>query len=104
LGPLANRVRKDLQVGDVNTWLSFEIDNSGLVLIEGVSNGMGDPIMVLYDDLGRLVAENDDYGGNLDPLISARVNPGTYLVGIRQLNEAENGLVRLLFERYVPAR
>lgn len=103
LGPLANRVRQDLQVGDVNTWLSFEIDSAGLVLIEGVSNGIGDPIMVLYDDFGRLVSENDDYGGNLDPLISARVNPGTYLVGIRQLSEGQNGLVRLLFERYVPA-
>ena len=103
LGPLGNRVRQDLQVGDVNTWLSFEIDKPGLVMIEGVSNGIGDPIMVLYDDFGRLVSENDDYGGNLDPLISARVNPGTYVVGIRQLNEGENGLVRLLFERYVPA-
>lgn len=103
LGPLGNRVRQDLQITDISTWLSFDIDQPGLVVVEAVSNNIGDPIMVLYDDFGRLVTENDDYGGDLDPLIAARVTPGTYLVGVRQLNEGETGLVRMLFERYVPA-
>ena len=104
LGPLGNRVRQDLNITDVTTWLSFDIQQPGLVVVEAVSNGIGDPIMVLYDDFGRLVAENDDYGGDLDPLVAARVNPGTYLVGVRQLNEGETGPVRMLFERYVPAQ
>lgn len=104
MGPLGNRVRQDQQVTDITTWMSFDIDVPGLVVVEAVSNGIGDPIMVLYDDFGRLVAENDDYGGDLDPLIAARVLPGTYLVGVRQLNEGETGLVRMLFERYVPAQ
>ena len=103
LGPLGNRVRQDLQITDVSTWISFDIDQPGLVVIEAVSNNVGDPIMVLYDDFGRLITENDDYGGDLDPLIAARVQPGTYLIGVRQLNEGESGLVRMLFERYVPA-
>jgi len=104
LGGLGNRMRQDLNVSDISTWLSFDIDQPGLVVVEAVSNGIGDPIMVLYDDFGRLVAENDDYGGDLDPLVAARVNPGTYLVGVRQLNEGETGPVRMLFERYVPAQ
>ncbi|MBM1220461.1 PPC domain-containing protein [Ponticoccus sp. SC2-23] len=104
LGPLGNRVRQDINITDVMTWISFDIDQSGLVVVEAVSNGIGDPIMVLYDDFGRLVAENDDYGGDLDPLVAARVTTGTYLVGVRQFNDGETGPVRILFERYVPAQ
>jgi hypothetical protein len=103
LGPLGNRVRQDLQISEITTWMSFDIDAPGLIVVEAVSNGIGDPVMVLYDDFGRMVAENDDYGASLDPLIAARVLPGTYLVGVRQLNQGETGLVRLLFERYIPA-
>lgn len=104
LGPLGNRVRQDINITDVMTWISFDIDQSGLVVVEAVSNGIGDPVMVLYDDFGRLVAENDDYGGDLDPLVAARVTNGTYLVGVRQFNDGETGPVRILFERYVPAQ
>lgn len=104
LGPLGNRVRQDISITDVMTWMSFDIDQAGLVVVEVVSNGIGDPTMVLYDDFGRLVAENDDYGGGLDPLVAARVTTGTYLVGVRHFNDGETGPVRVLFERYVPAQ
>ena len=104
LGPLATRLRQDVQSTDSTTWFSFEVSEPGLVLVEAVTNGMGDPTLVLFDDFGREIAYNDDNGDSLDSLITARVMPGTYLVGLRQLSEGGQALTRLLFERYVPAQ
>jgi hypothetical protein len=104
IGLLGSRLRSDIQSTDVATWYSFEIGEPGLVLIEAVTNGMGDPTLALFDDFGREVAYNDDAGGTLDSLVAARVMPGTYLVAVRQLNAGPPVLTRLLFERYIPAR
>lgn len=104
LGPLSTRLRQDVQSTDATTWFSFEVGEPGLVLVEAVTNGMGDPTLVLFDDFGREVAYNDDNGDSLDSLITARVMPGTYLVGVRQLGEGSQALTRMLFERYVPAQ
>ncbi len=104
LGPLATRLRQDVQSTDATTWFSFEIPEPGLVLVEAVTNGMGDPTLVMFDDFGREVAYNDDGPASLDSLLTARVMPGTYLVGVRQLGDGTQALTRLLFERYVPAQ
>ena len=104
LGTLGTRLRQDAQVSDITTWYSLDVTQPGLLLIEAVANGQGDPVLVLFDDFGRLVVENDDYGSSLDSLITARVQAGTYMVGVRQLGEGSQGLIRMLFERYVPAQ
>ncbi len=104
LGVLGQRMRQDVRTTDAASWFAFDIAETGLVMIEAVANGTGDPILFLYDDFGRLVDQNDDHGQSLDSLISARVQPGTYLVGVRQLDEGQRALVRLLFERFVPAK
>jgi hypothetical protein len=104
LGPLSTRLRQDVQTTDTATWYSFDVDQPGLVLIEAVTNGMGDPTLTLFDDFGRQVGYNDDNGDSLDALVTARVSPGTYLVAVRQLGEGTQTLTRLLFERYVPAQ
>jgi hypothetical protein len=80
-----------------------EIPVAGLLLVEAVTNGMGDPVLVLFDDFGRKIAYNDDFGEGLDSQLTARVLPGTYLVGVRQLSSGQQALTRVLFERYVPA-
>ncbi len=104
LGTLATRLRQDVQTTDATTWFSFDVPEGGLVLIEAVTNGQGDPSLVLFDDFGRQVAFNDDNGESYDSLVTTRVVPGTYLVGVRQLGEGTQALTRMLFERYVPAR
>lgn len=104
LGPLASRLRQDVTSSDVTTWYSFDVSEPGVVVIEAVTNGMGDPTLVLFDDFGRQVAYNDDNGETLDSLLVARVQPGTYVAGVRQLGEGSQALTRMLFERYVPAR
>jgi hypothetical protein len=101
LGVLSSRLRHDAQTSDRNSWFSVVVEQAGVLLVEAVANGQGDPTLVLYDDFGRLVAQNDDNGTNLDSLILTRVQPGTYLVGVRQVGTATQGLIRLLFERYV---
>jgi hypothetical protein len=104
LGPLSTRLRTDIQSTGTATWFSFDVAQPGLVVIEAVTNNMGDPMLVLYDDFGREVAFNYDNGSSLDSLIAARVMPGTYVVGVRQMYAEAPVLTRMLFERYVPAQ
>ncbi len=104
LGTLGGRLRQDIQSTDQATWFSLDVTEPGLVLVEAVTNGMGDPSLVMFDDFGRQVARNDDNGETLDALLTARVQPGTYVVGVFQLGQGPEVLTRMLFERYVPAQ
>ncbi len=103
LGELATRLRVDLQNSGTATWHSLDLYEGGLLLAEAIStDGNGDPFLVLYDDLGREVAYNDDYDG-LNPMLTAKVNPGTYLLAVGDYG-GTTGPVRMLIQRYVPAR
>lgn len=105
LGSLDTRMRQDATTSFDVTWFSIDMPENGLLLAEAVSAGEGsDPWLVAYDDLGRKVGQNDDYGEGFDSLIAARVNAGTYIIGVRQLEEGITGNVRMVFERYTPAR
>lgn len=105
LGVLETRLRQDVATTGQMSWFALEMPEAGLLLAESVSVGNeGDPLMVAFDDLGRQVGRNDDYGDGYDSLIAARVNAGTYLVGVRQLDEEAAGSVRMVFERYTAAR
>lgn len=102
LGEVTSRSRQDVQVGNEVVWYSMEIKESSLVLIEAIAaSENGDPWLVIYDDLGRKVGENDDNDG-LNSLLTARVQPGTYIFGVKQVGDSQ-GFVRLLVERYIPA-
>lgn len=104
LGEISTRLREDVNVGGDAAWYSVDVFEGGLLLIEAIAQGQGDPVLTVYDDLGRQVAYNDDHDGSLDSMITARIQPGTYLVAVRQLDNSMQGVIRLVFERYVPAR
>lgn len=105
LGLLETRIRKDLQNGTAATWFSVDVPEAGLILIEAIAaGGNGDPVLYLYDDLGRQIAYNDDNGDSYDSMVTARINPGIYLIAVKELNDGTQGLVRMVVERYVPAR
>ena len=104
LGPLANRVRQDVLTTSDTTWFAFDIDSPGLLLVETVSNNQGDSVLVMFDDFGRQLGYNDDANNSLDSQLTVRVNPGTYLVGVKQLSDGQQAPLRLLFERWVPAQ
>jgi len=103
LGALTSRLRQDVQATEDVTWFSLDFDDAGLLVVEAIANGSSDPWLVVYDDLGRQIGQNDDYGDGLDSLVMARLQPGTYIIGVRQYDGGQ-GFVRLLAERYVRAQ
>lgn len=104
LGELTTRMRQDVNVGGEAVWYSLDVYEGGLLLVEAIAQGQGDPVLVIYDDLGRQVGYNDDANGSLDSMLTLRIQPGTYMVAVRQLDNSMQGFIRLVFERYVPAR
>jgi hypothetical protein len=104
LGQVNGRLRTDIQSTSVASWFSVDVPTAGLLLIEAVTNNMGDPTLTLFDDFGRQISFNDDSNSTLDSMIAARVQPGTYIVAVRQLNGTTPILTRLLFERYIAAQ
>ncbi len=105
LGVLDGRLRTDIQSTDVATWFMIEVPEAGLLVVEAVNAGLGDPTVILFDDFGRELAFNDDANGTLDSMLAARVMPGTYVVGVRELFSSGSPVpTRVLFERFVSAR
>lgn len=104
LGLLEKRLTQEVATTVDVTWFTVEIDSPGLLLVEAIAiTGESDPWLVAYDDLGRKVGQNDDYGEGYDSLIAARVHNGTYLIGVRQFGEGEPSTVRMAFERFTSA-
>ncbi|TBX27974.1 DVUA0089 family protein [Nioella sediminis] len=103
LGDLTTMLINDGTVGADARWLSFNVPEGGLVLIDAVGIGMSDPMIALFDGVGRELAFNDDANNSLDSQIAARVAPGTYMLAVMQYHR-QNGAIRVAIERYVPAR
>lgn len=103
LGLLESRMREDVQASEDVTWFSVDVADSSLLVVEAIAGGNSDPWLVVYDDLGREVGQNDDYGDGLDSLVMARIQGGTYIIGVKQYDGGQ-GFVRLLVERYVRAQ
>lgn len=103
LGKVQGRLRSDVQMqANVAKWFAMEVPAGGLLVIEAIAPNGGDPVLTLFDDLGRQVGYNDDAGEGLDSMIAARVLPGTYLVALTDLQDG-TPLMRVVVERYVPA-
>ena len=102
LGVLQSRLRQDVQATADVTWFTVDIEDSSLLVVEAIGGGGSDPWLVVYDDLGRMVGQNDDYGDGLDSLVMGRVQDGTYIIGVRQFDSGQ-GLIRLVAERYIRA-
>jgi len=103
LGELSTRAREDISVSGDATWYSLDVRDTSLILVEAIAQGQGDPVLTMFDDLGRQVAYNDDSGEGFDSLLTVRVQPGTYTVAVKQLSDS-SGFIRMVFERYLPAQ
>ncbi len=105
LGVLGTKLRKDLTNTPVATWYSLDMPEAGVIMVDAISTGgMGDPFLALYDELGRQVAYNDDAAESFDSMLAARVMAGTYLLAVGEMNVDTSGPVRMMIERYVPAK
>lgn len=107
LGLISTRARADVRVDDDLIWHQFQVDQPGLILIEGIGTGGVDAMLTLFDDFGRMITQNDDYGQSLDAQIAARVQPGTYVLAVGRPADyfyGEPGITRVGIEMFVSAR
>lgn len=105
LGLVKTRQITDLSLGADVGWIKFDIAQPGLVVLEAIGMGSeADPELALFDDLGRELSRNDDYGTTLDSFIAYRVNSGSYLAAVGNVSEAPDARVRVLIENFVPAQ
>ncbi|QPH55428.1 PPC domain-containing protein [Pontivivens ytuae] len=106
LGAIEGRIRRDVRDTDDLQWFSFEVTEPGLILIEGIETGNNDPMLTLFDDLGRRLDQNDDYGATYSAQIAARVNRGVYLLAVGRPGGlyGQASVTRLAIERFVPAQ
>jgi hypothetical protein len=76
-----------LEVAGDRDWWSVQLSAgaSYTIRVSGAPNGsgtLGDPLLRLYDSTGRLVVQDDDFGGSLNSLISFTPSvSGLYYVG-----------------------
>lgn len=103
LGDLTTTLINDGTVGAAARWIAFDVPEGGLLLINAVGIGQSDPMIALFDGIGREVAFNDDANMSLDSQIAAQVAPGSYMLAVMQYH-GQNGAIRVTMERYVPAR
>ena len=103
LGAVGASLIADLAVADGAAWTRFEVPEDGVLAIEAIGHGV-DPAVVLFDRVGRRLGENDDGPGGLDSLLLLRVRAGAHVLAVRPAVAGTPGHVRLLIERFAPAR
>ncbi|CUH41071.1 hypothetical protein JSE7799_03814 [Jannaschia seosinensis] len=103
LGTLDTSVLHDVSTSIVASWVRFDLPEGGLVVTEAIGDGV-DPMIVLFDRVGRRIGENDDGPTGLDSFLASRLLAGSYVLAVRTIEEGSTtGNVRLLLQRYVPA-
>ena len=103
LGTVDTTALRDVQATGRAQWLRFALPEGGLLVAEAIAGDV-DPTIRLFDRVGRLVGENDDGPQGLDSFLAVRVTAGEYLLAVRLVDESSTGPVRVLVERFVPAR
>ncbi|RMA42464.1 DVUA0089 family protein [Rhodophyticola porphyridii] len=104
LGVLQTSLVMDQVVGSDAVWFSFSVPAGGLVLIDAIEISDSDPVIRLFDGVGRMIDFNDDAGDSLNSQLTVQVNPGTYMLGVTQYSESYSGVIRVALQRYVPAQ
>ncbi|AHM04930.1 hypothetical protein roselon_02616 [Roseibacterium elongatum DSM 19469] len=104
MGVLPPRAVRDAQVSGRNAeWFTFEMPSRGMILIDAIEVTDSDPMIALFDDLGREIAFNDDAGGSLNSQLALRLDPGRYMLSVVQYADSYQGIIRIATERFVPA-
>lgn len=104
LGLLQSQLVMDQPVRQDAVFYRFTVQEGGLALIEAVEVTDSDPVLRLFDELGREIAYNDDANGTLNSQIVSQIEPGTYTVGVTQFSDSYSGVIRVTLQRYVPAQ
>ncbi|MCV2876818.1 DVUA0089 family protein [Rhodobacteraceae bacterium XHP0102] len=100
LGAISGQVVRDVSITGKAQWFLVSLPEDGLILVDAVAMGNSDPILALFDAVGRELAYNDDSGTGLDSQIAQPLGAGSYLIGLRQY-DSNAGMVRLVMQRFV---
>jgi hypothetical protein len=104
LGLLPPQVTRDWRVpGEQAQWFSMEVPTAGLVLVTADEVSDSDPVITLFDAAGNMVGMNDDANGTLNSQLAVPVQPGRYMLAVRQYSPSYQGVIRIGVGRYVPA-
>lgn len=104
LGLLSAVIERDLTVSGTRAeWVSFELDVPTVLRIDAREVRDSDPLIILFDRAGNEVAFNDDANGTLDSQLLLQLDPGLYLLAVRQYSDASTGTIRLTLQRFVAA-
>ena len=104
LGLLPPQVTRDWRVpGESAQWFSMEVPTAGLILVTADEVSDSDPVITLFDASGNMVGMNDDSNGTLNSQLAVPVQPGRYMLAVRQYAPSYQGVIRIGVGRYVPA-
>jgi hypothetical protein len=104
LGLLPPQVTRDWRVpGEQAQWFAMEVPTAGLILITADEVSDSDPVIALFDASGTMVGQNDDANGTLNSQLAVPVQPGRYMLSVRQFSPGYQGVIRIGVGRYVQA-
>ncbi|MCK0165975.1 hypothetical protein MWU52_00270 [Jannaschia sp. S6380] len=103
LGTLDATLLHEVRASGAAQWFRVHLPEGGLLLVEAIGDG-ADPVVTLFDRVGRQIGMNDDGPDGLDSFLAMRLLPGDYTLALRLVDGNARAPVRLLMERYVPAR
>lgn len=104
LGRLPPELTRDWRVpGGAAQWFSMQVPADGLILITADAVDDSDPVISLFDADGHMVGMNDDANGTLNAQLAVPVQPGTYILAVRQYSVDDEGVIRIGIGRFVPA-
>lgn len=84
------------EIGDRDVF-QFELDTNSSVTI-AINSNQVDTYLRVYDEVGNLVAENDDFGGSLESQLTVELNGGTYFASVGAYADSESGSYSVLVD------
>lgn len=104
LGLVGRGLTRDIPTpGAQAQWFVVQVAEYSLLVINADEVTDSDPVLIVYDEFGRELAFNDDFGGGLNSEATVRTPPGRYLIAVRQYSDGYQGTIRLGVQRFVPA-
>ncbi|MDG3042711.1 PPC domain-containing protein [Roseicyclus marinus] len=104
LGVVGRGLTQDVTVsGTMAQWFVVDIADYGMLVVNADAVTDSDPVLSVFDAFGRNLGFNDDANGTLNSELMVRTPPGQYLIAVRQYSEGYSGIIRLGFQRFVPA-
>lgn len=84
-------------------WFALEMPHAGLLLITADEVSESDPMISFFSEQGVLLGENDDANDSYNAQLAVPVEPGRFVLAVRQFDPQDKGVIRIGLSRFVPA-